>query len=162
MADDDHDDALHADEQVGAEATSRLWSPATPATVDHLAKMRRILVDFAASTGMNRDQVNEVALAAYEAMSNVVEHAYPDSPGTFDLHAMRHDDRLTVTVVDSGRWKPSSGRSAALPALRGRGLALMKGLSAEFTLVRRATGTLVRMSWSLPSARLPAAPPGEQ
>lgn len=149
MEDDDHSDALNTDDQVGAEARPELWSPGTPATVDHLARTRRILADWAASAGMNRDQVNDVALAAYEAMSNVVEHAYPDSPGTFDLHAMRQDNRLTVTIIDFGRWKPSSDRSATLPALRGRGLTLMKGLSAEFALVRRATGTLVRMTWSL-------------
>jgi anti-sigma regulatory factor (Ser/Thr protein kinase) len=149
VEDDDHSDGLDVDDQVGAEAKRELWSPGTPATVDHLARMRRILVDWVTAAGMNRDQVNAVALAAYEAMSNVVEHAYPDTPGTFDLHAMRHDNRLTVTVIDSGRWKPTSDSSTTLPALRGRGLTLMKGLSVEFALVRRARGTLVRMTWPL-------------
>ncbi len=121
--------------------------PGIPADAHQLTRTRRLLVDWATATGLSRDHVNDLVLAAYEAMSNVVDHAYPDSTGTFDLRGDHADHRVTVTVADHGRWKPATTTPALLPALRGRGLTLMKGLSDEFELVHDDTGTRVRMTF---------------
>lgn len=129
---------------------SGLWLPGIPADVHRLTRTRRLLVDWATATGLSRDHVNDLVLAAYEAMSNVVDHAYPDSSGAFDLRGEHDDHRVIVTIVDHGRWKPAAVTPTSVPALRGRGMALMKGLSDEFELVHDDTGTRVRMTWLPP------------
>jgi anti-sigma regulatory factor (Ser/Thr protein kinase) len=89
-------------------------------------------------------------LAVYEALANVIDHAYPDGAAhaVFDLHAEREADTLTVMVADHGRWK--TRRPDAAPSWRGRGLLLIEKLAAEFELCPTTAGTLVRMRWPCP------------
>ena len=143
MKDEDRADALNT-----TKPTPDLLLPGVPAAVDRLSAIRRRLAEWATAAGLPRDQVQDLTLATYEAMSNVIDHAYPHSSGMFDLHAEHQVDRLTVTIVDHGRWKPAD---VPTTGLRGRGLLLMKGLSSEFELIHQSVGTLVRMSWPLPT-----------
>lgn len=89
----------------------------------------------------------DVVLAVYEAMANVVDHAYLDTDGvgTMQISATYSVDlgALDVTVADLGRWK--------LPvhnALRGNGLPLITALSTSSTVDHSGTGTTVRATWS--------------
>jgi serine/threonine-protein kinase RsbW len=132
------------------ERTPVLSMCGVPAVVDRLAETRRALTGWATSAGMAGNQVRDLALAVYEAMSNVIDHAYRNSSGRFDLRAERHGDHVTVTVADYGRWQADTDPPAAGAGFRGRGIKLMKGLAAEFHLVHKSVGTLVRMRWPLP------------
>jgi serine/threonine-protein kinase RsbW len=133
-----------------------LHCSAIPAQAERLSTLRRILVRWAESVAMLTDQVHDVALAAYEAMANVVEHAYSGQPlGVLELHAA-HDPathRVTVTVVDHGHWQV-----AALPGTsarnepNGRGLVLIHALADAVTITSTDRGTTVRMSWAMPLA----------
>lgn len=53
--------------------------------------------------------VDDIGLAVYEALANVIEHAYPAGAAhpVFDLHVQCEVDMLTVVVADHGRWKPA-------------------------------------------------------
>jgi anti-sigma regulatory factor (Ser/Thr protein kinase) len=86
----------------------------------------------------------------YEAMANVVDHAYDRPGGVFDLHASSGDDVVTVSVTDHGRWKPPTDGARTG---RGRGMLIIERASQQFELSRHALGTTLAMHW--PVAALP-------
>ncbi|TDV57883.1 ATP-binding protein [Actinophytocola oryzae] len=134
---------------LGHRTVPDLWLPGIPAVVGRLTGVRQRLVRWGTQAGLSEEQVDDVGLATYEAMANVVDHAYPDGTGEFDLHAASERDLVTVTVTDHGRWKPHATTPGPM-SLRGRGLMIMEKLSSRFELTPRVGGTTVCMSWSLP------------
>ena len=119
-----------------------------PATADQLPRIRRALTAWVQHLGVSADDATGVVLATYEAMANVVTHAYPHQQGTFDVHAAYcHDQRyLTITVSDRGRWRLWSSNSATH---QGMGLQLIQALAADATVERGARGTTVRLGWHI-------------
>lgn len=119
-----------------------------PAVAGQLAVLRHALADWARRIGLSEEDTEGLVLASYEAMANSVEHAYRDEPqGILDLTGRVDDEqgRVAVIVTDYGQWqtpKPSGG-------LRGRGLSLIKGLTASSTITSTADGTTVSMFWPL-------------
>lgn len=137
----------------------RTWYPMTntargdlrfrvPAVVDRLQQLRRALTDWATRIGLAAETVTDLVLATYEAMANVVEHAYRDRlGGLLDLHAHVDQSHRTVTVIvtDYGRWLvPSHG-----PSLRGRGLLLIRGLTQHTEISPSQHGTTVAMTYRM-------------
>jgi serine/threonine-protein kinase RsbW len=124
-----------------------------PATVGQLTELRNLLAAWAARTGLTREATTDVVLATYEAMTNVLQHAYPPgAPGAVVLRAIhRADGGVTVVVSDEGRWRtPVSD-----PAPRGWGLRLIRSVVAT-EVVHGPAGTTVTMRW--PSRSASAAP----
>jgi anti-sigma regulatory factor (Ser/Thr protein kinase) len=71
-----------------------------PATLASVATARRAVRSFAAGLEVDLDGI---ALAVSEAVSNAVAHAYPASaPGVVELSAAASPFELTVTVRDRG------------------------------------------------------------
>lgn len=118
-----------------------------PATAEHLPELRRELAQWAGRTGLDSDAVEALVLAAYEAMANVVEHAYNDPLQGLDLEASYRPEqrRVEVTVTDQGSWSSSS----ASEPWRGRGLPLIRRLAQETEVTADDGGTTVRMAWSV-------------
>lgn len=118
--------------------------PAAPA---QLPILRACLRDWATDIGMPTEQVNDVILAADEALTNAVEHAYAGGPGAVVLFAAcdRNTATARVVVSDHGIWRPP----AADPGMRGRGLPIMRGLSASFELRHDEEGTTVVLGWTI-------------
>ena len=92
------------------------------------------------------------AVAVYEALANVVDHAYADrgAPGLMTLWSAVSCPLLTgrdlvVTVVDEGAWRPSSS-----PGWRGRGLPLMRELMHSTAVLPGAQGTTVQLRRRVP------------
>jgi serine/threonine-protein kinase RsbW len=117
-----------------------------PANAQRLHQLRHTLDDWATRIGLAAEITSDLVLAAYEAMTNVVEHAYHDhSGGLLDLHA--HADpahhTVTVTVTDYGRWRPPP----ANPDSRGRGLLLIHGLTHHVKISPSQHGTTVTMTY---------------
>jgi|tagenome__1003787_1003787.scaffolds.fasta_scaffold20975133_2 serine/threonine-protein kinase RsbW len=113
------------------------------ATVESVTRLRRELSNWLYSMGVSTNIAYDLVLSCYEAMANVVAHAYP--PGTtgfLDLDARLGTDDIAVTVRDRGHWKAGSDQSTG-----GRGLALIQRLSDSVDLVRGADGTTVDMRW---------------
>jgi anti-sigma regulatory factor (Ser/Thr protein kinase) len=123
-----------------------------PATSEQLPPLRHALAEWATAIGLANEQVDAVTLAADEAMSNVVSHAYPEGPGTLDLSAVHQAARggVHVTVRDHGRWRPVPEDPGPL---HGRGLLLIRALAHDVTIERGADGTTVRMNWSAVNGR---------
>jgi serine/threonine-protein kinase RsbW len=90
--------------------------------------------------------VDDLILAVYEALANVVEHAYhPGHPHpVMHLHARLDHDHLLITITDHGRW-----RAPSEPGYRGRGLAMMRSLTTEVHLHPTAHGTTVQLRAAL-------------
>jgi serine/threonine-protein kinase RsbW len=100
---------------------------------------------------MDIEQAEALTLASYEALANVVTHAYPDGGGAFDLLARADADRIEVTITDHGQWHAPAPDPLGL---RGRGLPLIHNLTDDAEITRGPEGTVVRLSWLVPQASL--------
>jgi len=117
------------------------------AKAEQLAGIRRSIEGWTERAGLPRDLSEMVALAVYEAMANVVEHAYRDGgPGPLDVE-IRHDgDAVVVIVGDEGHWHVSTPTEQQY---RGRGLALIERLTGQLSVMPSPNGTTVRMRWPI-------------
>ena len=132
-------------------AGSGLHLHAVPAVAEQAGAARAAVLRWARAVCRTREVIDDIGLAVYEAIANVIDHAYPAAGAThsvFDLHAERDADTVTVVVADHGRWRPRGPGSAT--SWRGRGLLLIEKLAAEFELCPSASGTVVRMRWPCP------------
>jgi PAS domain S-box-containing protein len=117
----------------------RLTLPAVPAS---LAGMRRSLRLWLAASGVPPVVSSQVTLAASEACSNAIEHAYGGDPaGQVRLTADICGARLEIVVADGSTWKPSVAGGG-----RGQGLPMMRTFMDDVVLEPSARGTTVRMS----------------
>ncbi|GAA4846648.1 anti-sigma factor [Actinomycetospora corticicola] len=92
------------------------------------------------------DTADDLALAVYEALANVVDHAYSAAPrrGEMRLWAavsppLAGGRDLVITVSDDGSWRRSTGCG-----WRGRGLPLMHTLTRA-TVLSGVHGTTVQL-----------------
>ena len=137
---------------VGAEG-KRLQQryPATPASV---AAVRAALVAFARRCGVAAETIDAVALAASEAATNVVVHAYRDAgaPGEIEVTAAMAGQELWVIVTDAGSGLRPRSDSPGL----GLGLAIIAQVADGVDLVKPAAGGLeLRMRFAVAGEREP-------
>ncbi|AEV83158.1 hypothetical protein ACWT_2136 [Actinoplanes sp. SE50] len=132
-------------------AAQRLVEPVAPLVLDvpaeqqALAGLRDALTAWLTALGARRKDLLAVPLAAWEAASNVVDHAYSGSrTGRLRLDAsVDSGGRLRLQVADDGRWRERTASSG------GRGLPLLRLLTDEVTIERRDDGTTVTMLCTL-------------
>ena len=89
--------------------------------------------------GLTPEVVYEITAACNEACANVIEHAYGPGDATFSLEADLIDDRVAVTVRDTGEWR------APHPHHRGLGLMVMRGLMDAVNVESGPGGTTVHL-----------------
>ena len=117
-----------------------------PAVASSVPVARQELAKFAEDAGAPREQVEALRLAASEALTNAVVHAYHEPSGQVHVDAAAGPDTLSVQVADDG-----NGLSPRLdrPGL-GLGLALIARASDEIAIVKRSSGgTVLRMRFAL-------------
>lgn len=117
-----------------------------PAVAGRLPGLRRHLTDWARQVGLGPERIDALRLASDEALANVVQHAYRGGRGVLHLYASYQPerDKVTVTVVDHGRWRPM----LVLCQRRGFGLMLMRRLADKADVITGPNGTTVRLSWA--------------
>ncbi|OBI79265.1 SpoIIE family protein phosphatase [Mycobacterium sp. E740] len=114
-----------------------------PAEASELAGTRTALRKWLAQAGVDPTQTLDVLIAAGEALANAIEHGHRDHPdGKVRLRATALADRLHLTIVDTGAWKPPHFDPAAH---RGRGIALMRALMHDVTIEPGEGGTTINM-----------------
>ena len=120
-----------------------------PADAESVPKARAAVAGFALAAGANREQIDAIRLAASEAVTNAVLHAYLGGVGSFQVSASYTPGELWLLVSDDGRgFRTGSVR----PGL-GVGLVLIAQLSDEFEIIHRSTGgTELQMRFRLPTS----------
>jgi anti-sigma regulatory factor (Ser/Thr protein kinase) len=119
-----------------------------PAEAGELRKVRASLHEWLDDRNVGAAAQDALVLAIGEACTNAIEHAYHGrAPGEVKVEIQETPNRgLSVTVRDYGRFLPRSQRNGD----RGRGTALMRNLTLDFSRDSTPAGTTVRF-------RLPVA-----
>lgn len=112
-----------------------------PAEARALPMIRSAIRGWLGVVGVDGMAAADVVVATWEACANAVEHPVDRTTPELVVEAAADDERVCVSVVDSGHWRPP-GRSGPL---RGHGLTLVFGLMDDVLVERRADGTEVRM-----------------
>jgi serine/threonine-protein kinase RsbW len=121
------------------------------ATPQDAARLRHELAAWLA-LDVPDEPLDDLVVAAYEAIANAAEHAYADhtnTAGPIHLHAHRTRDGVFITVADEGEWRIPSGQG-----FRSRGLALMHLLVPDVHIGPNHTGTAVHLRMWLPTSGL--------
>ncbi len=126
---------------------------AYPAIADSVPSARAALTEFAAGAGADGERLEAIRLAASEAITNGVLHAYNASRGTIQVAAAHTPGELWVLIADDGTGLRPRGPHSGL----GLGLALIAQLADEFEILSRSTGgTELRMQFKLGDGESPA------
>jgi len=118
-----------------------------PARSESIAPLRHAVVEFARSNGASDRQLEDIALAVSEALTNAVVHAYPgqDSQGMLAVQAWVHERSLEVVVCDEGVGMLPRTDSPGL----GVGLALIGRIVDQLELQETIpSGVRVRMTFA--------------
>jgi anti-anti-sigma factor len=118
-----------------------------------LAPARRALRQWLSQAGAERGEVEDLVLACGEAAANALEHAYgPGEDGMLRIEAVEHGGEVTITVTDSGHWRPRAERPG------GRGFHLMSSLTDEVEVIPGPHGTVVHLRRRLGAQPQPRDP----
>lgn len=114
-----------------------------------VAVARAAVAEFAANAGATDAQIDNIRLAASEAVTNVVLHAYRGEPGQIQVTAALAGRELWILVADEGGgMQPRADR----PGL-GLGLGLISQVCDDMAIVPRSSGgTEVRILFTLDAA----------
>lgn len=117
-----------------------------PASPDSVPAARHAVVNFATAAGATERQLEAIALATTEAVTNAVVHAYPASVGWIEVDAWLAGGELWLIVADDG-----CGLRAGSPGRRlGLGLALISRMADGLSIHDRSSGgTGIRMRFAL-------------
>jgi anti-sigma regulatory factor (Ser/Thr protein kinase) len=108
--------------------------------------VRRRLAEWLGGDHLDPDLVDDLVMAASEALENCADHAFTGIPagGTMTLTAHTAGTTLVITVADDGRWRETTSGPC-----RGRGLAMMRTLVDEVVVVSGLAGTHLALTHHL-------------
>ncbi len=77
---------------------------------ENLGKIRTFLFGVAEEAGFDKKKIEEIVLAADEACTNIIKHAYEFDPTKdIEISAVFENKKLTITIKDTGKkFKPQS------------------------------------------------------
>jgi anti-sigma regulatory factor (Ser/Thr protein kinase) len=111
-----------------------------------LIRARSKVIKFAEEHGFLKE-AEDVALAAQEALKNIIQHACP-ADYNMHLECIADGDRIIVEISDTGVGFDVSGvTNTPTPpmASHGRGIQIIEGLMDEVRITSDQEGTLVHM-----------------
>ena len=122
-------------------------------TFEILDELRTFVGDQAREAGFSSKDIYSIQLAADEAASNVIEHAYDGRPGgMFDISCRFQKGRLIITLLDHGKpFDPSKVEAPDLKAdlldrkIGGLGIYLMRKLMDEVHYETTKAGNLLTL-----------------
>jgi serine/threonine-protein kinase RsbW len=128
-------------------APGETFSATYPAIPGSVGIARNELTGFAQRAGVAEERLHAVRLAASEAITNAVLHAYERfEAGEVHVSASYVEGELWVLVADAGHGMRSRDDSPGL----GLGLALVAQLADDFQILSRGSGgTELRMRFNL-------------
>lgn len=129
-------------------APGESYSESFAAVASSVPNARAAITAFARDAGARGSRLEAIRLAASEAITNAVLHAYHGSPGPIHVCASYVAGELWVLISDSGGGLGTGTGGSGL----GLGLVLIAQLADEFEIVSRgAGGTELRMLFKLGS-----------
>lgn len=126
-----------------------------PARFEFLDEIRNFVAEAAHEGGFTEKAIYSLQLAADEAASNIIEHAYQGvANASLQITCDMQDDELIITMRDSGKpFDPSNVKQPNLKAdlskrqIGGLGVYLMRKLMDEVRYESNAkTGNLLTMT----------------
>jgi serine/threonine-protein kinase RsbW len=114
-----------------------------PAKAEYITLCRLALSGLSSLGDVSEEALADLKLALTEACSNSVRHAYEaDHSGAVDIVYEFHDDRVVIEVSDDGRGFRRDEGVGPPEELNesGLGIAIIRALSDELELGRRADG----------------------
>jgi serine/threonine-protein kinase RsbW len=118
-----------------------------PATPDSIAVIRQTVSGICEALGADARAIGDIKLAATEACTNVVLHAYAGrTDGAIEIDARGTSDELTLVVRDHGNGMTPAPMAEGL----GLGLPLIAALTTTLTIEEAAGGgSEVSMTFAL-------------
>jgi serine/threonine-protein kinase RsbW len=126
-----------------------------PARFEFLDEIRDLVAEVAREGGFSEKEIYSLQLAADEAASNIIEHAYAGiSDAYLDVTCDIRNDTLTITMRDNGKpFDPSKVKQPNLKAdlserqIGGLGIYLMRKLMDDVRYEANSrTGNLLTMT----------------
>jgi serine/threonine-protein kinase RsbW len=115
-----------------------------PAAAERLAEIRRRLAVWLKPIGVSNTGIADIVLVVNEACTNCIEHAYRGiAPGSIRVEANQDGGQIVVDIADRGVWQTPPSQ----PTTRGRGLPIMRAVSAGLHVKSSPEGTTVRMKF---------------
>ena len=118
-------------------------------SLERIKEVRQWIVDVLISQHTPEAVVDDVILAASEAVTNSVVHGYEETRrGTVDLSLQVSADSVSLTIRDYGTGfgkKPYAAPDTRIPHEGGYGVYLVHTLMDEVTLTSLENGTELRM-----------------
>ncbi len=126
------------------------YNAAYPAVPESVPEIRAAVSRFAEAAGAEGEPLDALRLAASEAATNAVLHAYADAQtpenGVVHVGASAIEDEVWLFIADEGGGLQPRPQSPGL----GLGLALVAQLADDFQILSRgAGGTELRMRFKL-------------
>jgi anti-sigma regulatory factor (Ser/Thr protein kinase) len=112
--------------------------------------MRATLGSWLSTLDLSVDVQLALVLAAGEATSNAIEHAYPPEPSPnamVELTFWTELNALCIEIADYGTWRPPPANASID---RGRGIPLMQQLAPTVVISADTVGTTVLLQHPLP------------
>jgi anti-sigma regulatory factor (Ser/Thr protein kinase) len=117
-----------------------------PALPDSVPAARHAVLKVAAAAGASERQLEAIAVATSEAVTNAVVHAYPASAGRIEVDAWLAGGELWLIVADDGCGLRAGSQGSRL----GVGLALISRMADGLSILDRSNGgTEIRMHFAL-------------
>lgn len=125
-----------------------------PARFEYLDEIRAAVADIARGGGFSEKAIYSLQLAADEAASNIIEHAYAGVSGAFlILTCDMRDDEIVIAMRDTGRsFDPAAVKEPNLKAdlserqIGGLGVYLMRKLMDNVQYESTRSGNLLTMT----------------
>ncbi|MCT4778402.1 MULTISPECIES: anti-sigma B factor RsbW [Exiguobacterium] len=86
-----------------------------PAKPEYVGVVRLVVSGIANRMGYTYDEIEDIKIAVSEACGNAVQHAYEDQEGEVKLTCGVHEDRLEMTIEDSGKTFADDVKRQAAP-----------------------------------------------
>jgi serine/threonine-protein kinase RsbW/stage II sporulation protein AB (anti-sigma F factor) len=118
-----------------------------PGTAPGVGQLRRTVAEVAKRFGLPAEVADAARLAASEAASNAVIHAYREHRGDLHLRASVQDGELRLVIADEGKGLAPRPDSPGL----GLGLPIMAQVSERFEIVSGPDGTEIHLAFPVPA-----------
>ncbi|MEX0845222.1 MAG: ATP-binding protein [Balneolaceae bacterium] len=90
--------------------TNQIQTLSVAASTEHLAEVRDFVAAHAQNIGLSQKDISEIRLAVDEAYTNIIKHAYKDSPTSLvNIEIGSNSNQLWISLKDEGKsFDPST------------------------------------------------------